>query len=428
MSVLESMRITDPLPQRYLTQTPGVGGRIKVRPEDFLVYEIPLYEPDGKGEHLYLGIQKTNVSHGEMMSCLRRQFGVREFAIGYAGMKDKAGVTRQTVSIHLPKDPPSVEIDHKRIQVLWSTRHLNKIRMGHLAGNRFSIRIREVDPMKAPAAMKTLRQLEQDGVPNYFGSQRFGYRGNNHRVGAALLAEDWTSLTGELLGTVGGVFPEYQRERREAFDAGRLRVAASLWTTADRAERIACERLAAGHAPREAVLAVGGTALSFWISSLQSAIFNRVLDQRLETQSLATLAEGDLAWKHDNRAVFTVTAADLAGGQLTARLAAMEISPSGPMWGKGMLQAGGAVAIAEREALEAAGLQLSQIMESHHGPEGARRPLRFPVNNTQLESGLDEHGPFIRVAFDLPRGSYATIVLREIMKSQGYETDESSAS
>ena len=86
MSVIESMRITDPLPQRFLTQTPGVGGRIKLRPEDFLVDEIPLYEPEGTGEHLYLGIQKTNVSHGEMMSCLRRQFGVREFAIGYAGM------------------------------------------------------------------------------------------------------------------------------------------------------------------------------------------------------------------------------------------------------------------------------------------------------------------------------------------------------
>jgi len=423
MNAPESMLITNPLPQRYLTHTPGVGGRIKARPEDFLVDEIPLYEPQGGGEHLYLGIQKTNVSHGEMMSCLRRKFGVREFAIGYAGMKDKAGVTRQTVSIHLTKDPPNVDIDHSRIQVLWAARHANKLRMGHLAGNRFSIRIRDVDPMKAPAALKTLRQMERDGVPNYFGTQRFGYRGNNHRVGAALLAEDWPTLTQELLGTVGGVFPEYQRARREGFDRGNLREAASLWTTADRAERMVCERLASGHEARDAVLAVGGTALSFWVSSLQSAIFNRVLDARLQDQSLATLAEGDLAWKHDNRAVFSVTAEDAAGGVLASRLANIEISPSGPMWGKGMLQPTGAAAAAEFEALQAAGLHLAHLMESRHGPEGARRPLRFPVANTHLEAGSDEHGAFIRVAFDLPRGSYATIVLREIMKSEGYDAD-----
>src|SRR5204862_7977679 len=63
-----SMPILNPLPQRYLTGDPGIGGKIKVRPEDFLVDELPLYEPEGKGEHLYLGIQKTNVSHGELMA------------------------------------------------------------------------------------------------------------------------------------------------------------------------------------------------------------------------------------------------------------------------------------------------------------------------------------------------------------------------
>src|SRR5437870_13191447 len=132
------MGITNPLPQRYLTDNPeasGVGGKIKLRPEDFLVDELPLYEPEGQGEHLYLGIQKTNVSHGELMACLRKHFGVPERAIGFAGMKDKAGITRQTVSVHLLNDPPAVEIPHARIQVLWALRHRNKIRRGHLAGN-----------------------------------------------------------------------------------------------------------------------------------------------------------------------------------------------------------------------------------------------------------------------------------------------------
>ena len=75
-----------PLPGRYLTTTPGIGGRIKERPEDFVVEEIPRYEPCGEGEHLYLRIQKTGVGHSELLSCLRRGFGVPESAIGYAGM------------------------------------------------------------------------------------------------------------------------------------------------------------------------------------------------------------------------------------------------------------------------------------------------------------------------------------------------------
>ncbi len=98
--------INNPLPQRFMTKdVPGIGGVIKVRPEDFLVEELPLYEPCDEGEHLYLRIQKNGVSHGEMMACLRRTFGVSDRQIGCAGMKDKQAVTQQTVSLHLHDDP-----------------------------------------------------------------------------------------------------------------------------------------------------------------------------------------------------------------------------------------------------------------------------------------------------------------------------------
>ena len=110
--------IVDPLPHRYLTSEEGIGGCIKVRPEDFLVEELPLYEPCGQGEHLYLRVQKMATSHGELISRLQRHFGVGESAIGFAGMKDKMAVTSQTVSIHLLTDPPTVDLDHERILVL----------------------------------------------------------------------------------------------------------------------------------------------------------------------------------------------------------------------------------------------------------------------------------------------------------------------
>ena len=217
------MGIQSPLPQPYFTDEQGIGGRIKVRAEDFLVEEIPLYEPCGEGEHLYLFVEKTNVSHAELMSCLRRHFGVPERAIGYAGMKDKRAVTRQRISVHLLADPASLEIDHRRLRVISARRHRNKLRRGHLRCNRFSIRVRDVDPAQAPVARRILSRLEEIGVPGYVGAQRFGYRCNNHRMGAMLLDRDWDGALAELLGATGSPFPEHQRPRRELFDAGRFK-------------------------------------------------------------------------------------------------------------------------------------------------------------------------------------------------------------
>lgn len=411
------MGIQSPLPQRYFTDEQGIGGRIKVRAEDFLVEEIPLYEPCGEGEHLYLFVEKTSVAHAELMSCLRRHFGVPERAIGYAGMKDKRAVTRQWISVQLLADPPSLEIDHRRIRVISARRHRNKLRRGHLRGNRFSIRVRDVDPAQASAARRILARLEEIGVPGYFGAQRFGYRCNNHRMGAMLLDRDWDGALAELLGATGSPFPEHQRRRRGLFDAGCFPEARQLWTTADRSELIAIKKLCDGGSVREAVLACGRITLNFWASSLMSAAFNHLLDRRIDDGTVDQLLEGDLAWKHDNRAVFLVTADELATGELAGRLARLEISPTGPLWGEGMTRAGGAVAEAEQEVLDATGVSMDNLATSRYQPDGARRPFRLPVRHGEVEDGTDEHGPYIRVCFDLPRGTYATIVMREITKS-----------
>jgi tRNA pseudouridine13 synthase len=412
----ESSRIAHPLPQRFAAAGPGVGGRIKLRASDFLVDELPLYEPCGHGEHLYLRLQKTDVSHGEMMRCLERTFRVPEAAIGFAGMKDKRGVTSQTVSILTPLDPAEHPIAHDRIAVLWAARHTNKIRRGHLAGNRFAVRIREVDPMAAPQALRALRQVEQRGVPNYFGFQRFGYRRNNHRLGAAILSGDWPGVLDELLGSRGSPFPDYQRERRELYDAGRFAEAAAQWTVSDRAELTAINALRRGRSPQQAVRAISRASRDFWVSALQSAMFNRVLDRRVDDAALDHLLEGDLAWKHDSRSVFRIGAAELERPELQRRLAAIEVSPSGPLWGHGMMRAEGAIDQRELEALDAAGADPHLFLDPARGPEGARRPLRVPLRNAALEAGSDEHGGYIRLAFDLPRGAYATIVLREITR------------
>ncbi|MHC5004542.1 MAG: tRNA pseudouridine(13) synthase TruD [Planctomycetota bacterium] len=413
--------LPDPLPRRYVTTGEGVGGRIKVRPEDFLVDELPLYEPCGKGEHLYLGIEKNRVSHGELLATLSRHFRISPNAVGFAGMKDKHGITRQTVSLHLLEDPPAVEIPHERIRVLWAMRHRNKIRRGHLRGNRFSIRIREIDATKAPRVLQLVRQLQQSGVPCSFGPQRFGYRCNNHIIGASLLRENWWGALEELLGTRGTWFPDYQRPRRELYDAGRFAEAVELWTPADRTELIAIKALAAGQSPESACLAVGRTTFSFWLSSLQSAVFNSVLERRLAAGRLAELGDGDLAWKHDNGRVFAVSQLELDDPETARRLDAVEISPTGPLWGTAMVETGGAVRQAEEEALQAFGFTRDELLGCPRAPKGGRRPLRVPLRHVEVDAGIDEHGHYVRVAFDLPPGAYATVVLRELTKAENDE-------
>lgn len=419
---LTASMLPDPLPRGYVTEAhgaggAGVGGRIKVRPEDFLVDELPLYEPSGRGEHVYLGIEKNRVSHGELVATLSRRFHVRPDAVGFAGMKDKHGVTRQTVSIHLIDDPPSTDLGHERIKVLWASRHRNKLRRGHLRGNRFSIRIRDVEPTKAPLVAQQLRRLEAVGVPCSFGPQRFGYRRNNHLIGRSLVLQRWVEALDELLGSGGSTFPEYQRERRLLYDDGRFDEAAALWTPADRAELIAIKALAKGQPPMKACRAVGRTTFSFWISALQSAMFNHVLEQRLERGDLAWIEEGDVMWKHANGRVFTLTADEVDDPEIHRRLEAFEISPTGPLWGDEMIEPRGATRALEEEALRAYGFTRETFLGSPRVPNGARRPLRASLRNVEVDGGVDEHGGYIRTAFDLPPGTYATVVLREVMRN-----------
>lgn len=421
----------DPLPRGRLLTTPPIAGLIKQRPEDFLVDEIPLYEPSGQGEHLYLGVQKRGMAHSEMLEVLMRHFGVPEEAIGFAGMKDKIAVTRQAVSIHLPgREPPAVELRHDRLGILWTQRHANKLRRGHLAGNRFSIRIRGIDPLRATTIWQGLRRLEREGVPDYYGAQRFGYRRNNHRMGAHLLNGDPDALLAELLGTVTA-FPEHQRRARELFDAGKHGESLGLWGRNDRAERVALNALAHGRSPRAAVKAISPAMRTFWISAFQSVVFNRLLDRRLSDGLLASIIEGDVAYKHASRGQFTVTGAMLAAEDFPARVASFEISPSGPMLGRGMVEPGSPVREWEHEATEALGVKPAIFSAKELDLEGTRRPFRVPVTNTELEGGFDEHGTFVRIAFDLPRGAYATVLLRELLgddaTARGGEGDDAGA-
>lgn len=412
-----------PLPAAYLLDGPGVGGRLKLAPEDFIVHEIPSYEPSGAGEHLYLLVRKAGCSHGEAVRAIARATRCSERAIGFAGMKDKVAVTTQWFSVHTPHDAPAELKVAEGVEIIDASRHGNKLRRGHLRGNEFTIKLREVDPVYAPRVLRMLRLLASRGVPDYFGAQRFGYRANNHLLGWALLQRDWQALLDELLGSRGSAFPDHQRERREQYDAGHYREAISAWGRRDRQERLALGQLAAGHSPERACRALGDRMLEFWVNAAQSAIFNRLLDQRIENGLLDRLRAGDLAWKHDSRAVFRVESTDLNTPEIVGRLQRLEVSPSGPLWGADMMRAEGDTAVEEQAALARFGLTPDDFDSSR--VRGARRAMRVPIFNPRAEGGFDDRGPYIEVAFALPRGAYATVVLREIMRNDLYDADES---
>lgn len=421
---------------RYLTEgIPGIGGRLRVRPEDFLVEEIPAYEPCGQGEHLYLFIEKRDLSTGHMIRLLAEHFGVRRSDLGVAGLKDKRAVTRQLVSVHLPGAKDALDrakaIPHHSLTVHWADLHANKLRRGHLKGNRFIIRVRDVQPEKVVHAARTLRVLAARGVPNRFGPQRFGHLFHNAHVGRALILGNHEATLRHLLGPSAAV-PGGQAEARRAFLAGEYARAFELLPHAAHTERRVLTALRRGEPPKRAVRAIEPMEHAFFVAAFQSAVFNRVLDRRLDAGSIDRLLPGDVAFKHENGACFVVDAQTADDPATAERLRTLEISPSGPMWAHGMMHAaeGSPTAEAERAALEACGVTESQLAEfaskrrggargaggGSGGIDGARRPLRVPVAYPDIESGVDEHGPFIKCVFELPRGAFATTVMAEIMK------------
>lgn len=420
---------------------PGTGGVLKQRPEDFLVEEIPAYEPCGEGEHLYLFVEKTNHATMHVIRLLAEHFGVRRDAVGVAGLKDKVAVTRQLFSIHLPgrraEEFPALQ--REGVVIHWMDRHTNKLRRGHLAGNRFIIRVRGVQPTAVVHAHRSLSRLAAVGAPNRVGEQRFGVMRNNHLVGRALVLGDYQRVLDELLGP-SARFPGAQDEARALYAQGRYAEAMERFPRSLHTERRVLAALARGAKPRGAVGSIERMIRSFYFTALQSAVFNSVLDERLKARGesgISTLCEGDLAFKHDSGAVFRVTPEMLSEGSEEAaalnrrvrgeRAGEFEVSPSGPMWGHRMMRAEGSVDESELAALAAYGLtpeDLAKFAEREWDPEpGERRPLRVRVSQPDVESGVDEHGPYLKCVFELPRGSFATTVMREIMKP-GPETSQ----
>jgi len=339
--------VSEPRPHA-LPPAHATGGRIKVEPEDFEVEELPAYLPEGRGEHLFIWVEKRDRDTQDVAQALAQAVGVPVREVSYAGMKDRRAVTRQFMCVPAEAEGALAGVALAGVRLLHWKRHTNRLRTGHLRGNRFRIRLRQVrDPAVLRAGCEALVRL---GVPNYFGDQRFGQDHQNAAQGKRL-------LLGERLARSPSRF------QRKLF-----------------------------------------------LSAYQSLLFNRLLAARVIAGTWGTALTGDVLRKADTGGCFVCE--DVAVDQ--PRVARFELSPAGPMFGPKLVMAAAGVAAAEQAALQAEGLTLEHFRRGRGETEGSRRPYRIPFDLREFDAA----GQDATLAFDLPKGSYATVVLQELLEGE----------
>jgi tRNA pseudouridine13 synthase len=373
------------------------GPRLLAGSEHFTVIEEPAYAPTGAGEHLYVEIEKIGLNTDQVAEALAKACGRKFNDIGYAGRKDRHATTRQWFSVHFGKDEQLAHLkDHVKggsVTVLNISRHKNKIRLGHLAGNAFRLALAGVD---GKSLTDRLTKLHREGVRNRFGSQRFGVNRATLRCAQALGVGDHAGAVRWIIDPsgqwkLGDDLPTGFRHGAEGRVLGAL-------------------RQDPGNA-KGALRAAGNQLVKLFASAAQSAIFNAVLEKREQAGLLHTFRVGDLG--HTVRgAPFTVTEETLAEDNRRAAPGTLEAFATGPLPGLRRLKP-----TPEREAEERAWSAATQMDWSWFEDGGAlespgeRRSLLFTFRSLP---SLEPDGEKTWLSLSLPSGSYATEVLEQL--------------
>lgn len=397
----------------YLTQEiPGIGGRIKSTAQDFQVKEIPLYPASGTGEHLFLHIEKCNISTMDLVYQLSRQLQISPNEIAYAGRKDSCSLSWQYLSVPFSCESMISKISIPGVTVLDCQRHSNKLRIGHLAGNHFSILIRDVAENAQENARHILEILQKRGVPNYFGDQRFGVQSNTHYVGKAMLMGNPEKVCDAIFQSNVSLESSRLEEAIALYQQGKYQEAMAAIPSSFSTEKHILKMLAFGNSKKKAIDRIPWKIQKFYICAYQSSLFNHTLNSRLGF--IDRIEAGDLAVKHPGSAVFLVQ--DTAVEQ--KRCDNGEISPSGPIFGHKMIEPQGTQGEREKRVLEEEGITLDMFQPFHL--KGERRSYRILLKEVKLEKTQEG----LWLSFSLPKGCYATVVLREIMKTASFPIAE----
>ena len=306
--------------------------RFTSSPATFLVEEIPAYEASGEGEHVYLWIEKQNLTTLDAVQRLARVLGISDRDVGYAGMKDRHATTRQWLSFLGVEPAHAAAASVEGVRVLAAIRHKNKLRTGHLQGNRFEVVLTDLGDGETAAIEQALAGFAAKGIANRYGHQRFGASGDNVAVGLAILR-----------GT-----------RREP-DARRRKL---------------------------------------MLSAVQSAVFNCVLDLRAEHDGLLVVREGDILEKVASGGQFVCTdpAADqvrVVNGEIvpTAPMPGSRVREPAP---------GTAARALEDRALAMIGLGPQELAQVGRSLPGTRRPVVVKITLGDPPVAIESTGVRLR--------------------------------
>ncbi|TVP77588.1 MAG: tRNA pseudouridine(13) synthase TruD [Gemmatimonadales bacterium] len=418
-----------PGPSPFLC-TPGEGVPVEARlsPEDFRVEEVPARRPGGSGGHLFLKVETTGWSTPRLVDQLARAFRIPRDRVGTAGLKDARAVTVQWTSVSVEgMDAPALSGAVRAVEslpgveVLETARNPEPLHTGELLGNRFDLRLRppgtgEVgvtggdtgDGWSDRALARSeavLARLQEVGVPNWFGPQRFGVRGDSDALGRALLHRRYGEALSWLLGRPSELDTPLIREARQAWEDGELEKARRTWPASFREQREALRRLHRGASEATAAKAIPRGLRRLLAHAVQSRIFNHVLAARLRLHG--RVLPGDLALDPAGR---LQTVPEDGAGAFSSPLV-----PTGPLPGRRCPRPEGVPGRLERRVFHRAGVgPRGELLNRGHGSMGGRRALVVPLGHAEVGKGRDAAGPCIRLRMTLPPGSYATAVLREI--------------
>ena len=423
----------------YVSETDGVGGRLRDRPADFRVHERESFDVDlhpddadtGSYPHLVFRATLRGWDTNDFASALSDALSVSRERVSWAGTKDKHAVTTQLFSVKLETDDLP-ELDHADVEVLG--RAGRPVLFGDLAGNEFEVVVRDAErPGNADLIADELRTFAADGadsedaegrvaVPNFFGQQRFGsMRPITHRVGLDVVRGDWESAAIRYVCESSDREPEATREAREEVGETRdWQAALDLLPGRLRYERAIASRLAEAAAEpadyREALERLPTNLQRMFVNAAQSYAFNRMLSERLERGlPFGRPVEGDVVCFADDDGLpdpDRTQVVDAGRVETVARHCERgRAFVTAPLVGTDTEFGDGEPAAIAREVLDDLDIEPADFsLPGEFDSGGTRRAIRVA---TDLEL---EKEP-LTMRFSLPKGSYATVVAREFLKA-----------
>jgi tRNA pseudouridine13 synthase len=419
----------------YATDTPGVGGLLKERADAFRVTEVSRYPvPDPSGTYTVLRVVSRNWEQHELSLRIAQRLRLPPHALSWAGTKDRRAVAERLASYR--GRPPTGELSLPGVEVVEAYVAREGLALGHHYGNGFAIRLGGLELSTVAPALQATRSALQalGGIPNFFGSQRFGeVRPMTHRVGRSLVQGDVAGAVDLYLSARTGGTEERGSAARAAYERTHdAQAALREFPPEYRFERILLDHLARGHPPERALRGLSRELRTLFVHAFQSLLFNEYLTERWQHGiRLTEPVPGDFLLRVARDG--TVPGRDpvpVGSDNLPEALDTVQRGRAvvaGPLVGTGTPPGVGVPgeildALLAREGISRDHFRLPSAPDL--ASEGTWRPLLIPVPPLGWTSSPDGSGPEepaggtpgVWIRFGLPKGSYATVVLREFQK------------